>query len=390
MTLSNREQIGRGLELMATGLKPFVGRQLTSARGDDWLAGFQRRDAEKFGGNRTFSLDDPRFLLRVVTEERQAFTDVLSQASLSVASDLRTLGNRYAHEFDAEAFTDAETRQALESMARLLTAAGATAEADAVRGIPQGTAPTPPGTPGTEPRPDGFGPFGPAPTRPMTGGPGPFDPAPGGPGPYGPYERPAARRSGSPAKPLLGIGLGCGGVAFFVIAVLILVGVFSDDSSSSGGSTSSPHAGSSHTAGDHGTGDDSGSGSGGSANPTHQRSVKKAGSYTNIELARDYTIDFRHPKHPVKMENDQEHGLTYNTVVLKSQKMTIVHAGQPSTYAACRDTTRYTDEVNIDDAVGHRICMTNDDGFTALAEVKKYVREPSEYVVVDLKLWRRG
>ena len=40
MAVSNRERVGRAFEVLATGLAPFVDRQMTSVHGEGWLEGF--------------------------------------------------------------------------------------------------------------------------------------------------------------------------------------------------------------------------------------------------------------------------------------------------------------------------------------------------------------
>ncbi len=40
MAVSNRERVGRAFEVLATGLAPFVDRQMASVHGEGWLEGF--------------------------------------------------------------------------------------------------------------------------------------------------------------------------------------------------------------------------------------------------------------------------------------------------------------------------------------------------------------
>ena len=71
MALSNREKVGRGLELLAAGLRPFVDRHMAAVapEGPDWVQVLAARDEAKHGAGKAYSSDDPRFLLRVLTEE---------------------------------------------------------------------------------------------------------------------------------------------------------------------------------------------------------------------------------------------------------------------------------------------------------------------------------
>jgi predicted AAA+ superfamily ATPase len=132
MATSNRDRVGRGLEILAAGLGPFVDAQMSSAvpGGQDWVEMLQARDAAKHGRERHYSRSDPQFLLQVITEEWRAFRDQLSRAEQSFASELRETRNRWAH---GDAFSADDTYRALDTMERLLTAADATEQAAEVR-----------------------------------------------------------------------------------------------------------------------------------------------------------------------------------------------------------------------------------------------------------------
>lgn len=131
MALSNKEKVGRGLELLAAGLRPFVDRHMQAAApaGQDWLRLLEARDNAKFGTQKTYSAEDPRFLLKIVTEEWRAFGGALSRVDGAHASELRNVGNTWAHE--AAMSTD-DTTRALDTIERLLTAVGASEQSSAV------------------------------------------------------------------------------------------------------------------------------------------------------------------------------------------------------------------------------------------------------------------
>jgi hypothetical protein len=137
---TNRERVGQGLEHLASGLGPFVDAGMSAATpGDqDWLDVLAARDRSRFGSGRRYSLNDARFLLRVVTEEWRVFRDHLSRVQQSFASELRDTGNKWAHgdEFSAE-----DTYRALDTMERLLTAVHAPVQAEEVRQIRLGVRP---------------------------------------------------------------------------------------------------------------------------------------------------------------------------------------------------------------------------------------------------------
>lgn len=132
--LSDRDRVGRGLEILAAGLAPFVHARMSAASpgGTDWVEAVAARDRARFGGDRQCALSDPRFLLRVITEEWAAFRSPSPQTARGYATELRDAGNRWAH---GDAFSADDTSRALDTMERLLAAAGAADQAAQVRGI---------------------------------------------------------------------------------------------------------------------------------------------------------------------------------------------------------------------------------------------------------------
>jgi predicted AAA+ superfamily ATPase len=132
MAMSNRDRVGRGLEILAAGLGPFVDARMAATAPDsrDWVEMLQVRDASRHGSERHYSRSDPRFLLRVITEEWRAFREQLSRAEQSFATELRETGNQWAH---GDAFSGDDTYRALDTMERLLTAADAADQAAEVR-----------------------------------------------------------------------------------------------------------------------------------------------------------------------------------------------------------------------------------------------------------------
>ena len=124
MATSNRERIDQGLQLLGQGLKPFVEAVMApAAQGRDWVEVLDARNNARRGTHFSSSVDDPRFLLSVITDENRMFRDKLSRAEQSFASELRDTGNKLAH---GAAFSADDTYRALDTMERLLTAADAT------------------------------------------------------------------------------------------------------------------------------------------------------------------------------------------------------------------------------------------------------------------------
>ena len=132
MALSNRDRVGRALEILAKGLEPFVDRHMVTAmpQGKDWLDVMVDR-ARRDGRPSTMVRSDPRLLLQVIGENSRAFRDSLSRTEQAFAQEIREAGHKWAHH-DHQAFSDPDTSRVLDTMVRLLRAAGAVPEADEV------------------------------------------------------------------------------------------------------------------------------------------------------------------------------------------------------------------------------------------------------------------
>jgi len=132
MAMSNRDRVGRGMDVLAAGLGPYVDARMRAAapKGRDWVELLQARNSAKYGRDRQYSKSDTGFLLRVISEEWRAFRDQLSRAELSFASELWDTRNRWAH---GDLFSADDTYRALDTMERLLTAANAADQAAEVR-----------------------------------------------------------------------------------------------------------------------------------------------------------------------------------------------------------------------------------------------------------------
>ena len=130
MALSNRDRVGRALEVMAGGLEPFVDRHMAAAlpSGRDWLQVMTDR-ARRDGRPATMVRSDPRLLLQVIGEHGRAFRDSLSKTELAFAQEIREAGHKWAHN---DAFSDPDTSRVLDTIVRLLRAAGAVTEASEV------------------------------------------------------------------------------------------------------------------------------------------------------------------------------------------------------------------------------------------------------------------
>jgi predicted AAA+ superfamily ATPase len=131
MAITNQERVGKAMDLLRSGLAPFVEREVQAA--------VERRSV-RMDTMRRF-VDDPNLaqkpiaewdvagLLRLMWETwNDVFSRILGRAERSLVQELRDWRNKWAHQ---EAFTSDDADRALDSMARLLTAVSAP-EADDV------------------------------------------------------------------------------------------------------------------------------------------------------------------------------------------------------------------------------------------------------------------
>ena len=73
MAVSNRERVGKGLDLLASGLRPFVERELKSHLGDNWQSALP--DTPGRGPRakpQPANLDDPQILLGLLWDQWNA------------------------------------------------------------------------------------------------------------------------------------------------------------------------------------------------------------------------------------------------------------------------------------------------------------------------------
>ncbi|MBN2560619.1 MAG: DUF499 domain-containing protein [Phycisphaerae bacterium] len=125
MAITNHERVGKALELLNTGLKPFVERELKASLGDKWeeAAREGQRDDRLSGRKGKKLYWDTQTLLGVMWNQwNPVFSRTLGQAERSLVSELRDTRNKWAHQ---EPFSSDDAYRALDSMGRLLTAVSA-------------------------------------------------------------------------------------------------------------------------------------------------------------------------------------------------------------------------------------------------------------------------
>src|SRR5881396_2403739 len=124
MAITNRERIGKTIDLLKAGLGPFVEREFKNLYGDQALAEAQKlMMSERLDANRPFAAWDAAVLLRLMWEAwNSVFRRILGQAERTLVSELRDIRNRWAHQ---EPFSTDDAYRALDSAGRLLTAISA-------------------------------------------------------------------------------------------------------------------------------------------------------------------------------------------------------------------------------------------------------------------------
>jgi predicted AAA+ superfamily ATPase len=125
MAITNQERVGKGMDLLRSGLAPFVEREVQAAA----KAGSVRMDAvRRFAedpmlGQKPIGQWDAAGLLKLMWETwNEVFGRTLGRAERSLVQELRDWRNKWAHQ---EPFSSDDTDRALDSMARLLTAVSA-------------------------------------------------------------------------------------------------------------------------------------------------------------------------------------------------------------------------------------------------------------------------
>jgi len=120
MATSNRDRVGKGLELLASGLRPFVLREMQAALGDGWETEIENPGKP---GSSEAEYRDAYTLLKAMWDVwRQVFGKVLGYTERTLVSELRETRNRWAHN---EPFSTDDTYRSLDSVQRLLAAVSA-------------------------------------------------------------------------------------------------------------------------------------------------------------------------------------------------------------------------------------------------------------------------
>ncbi|MBI5115316.1 ATP-binding protein [Candidatus Poribacteria bacterium] len=126
MAISNHERVGKALELLKSGLAPFVERELKAQHAQRWFEEVKAAvgpSQENLFRNEAEPPWDAASLLTVMWNQWNVlFRKTLGQAERALVSELRDVRNRWAHQ---NPFSSDDADRALDSMARLLTAISA-------------------------------------------------------------------------------------------------------------------------------------------------------------------------------------------------------------------------------------------------------------------------
>ena len=126
MAITNHERVGKMLELLTAGLKPFVERELKSTDAPNWFAEAKLSLADSQlqlkGTPEAPQWDAAAILVTMWNEWNNVFRKTLGHAERTLVSELREIRNRWAHQ---RPFSTDDAYRSLDSAARLLTAVSA-------------------------------------------------------------------------------------------------------------------------------------------------------------------------------------------------------------------------------------------------------------------------
>lgn len=122
MAITNQERVGKAIEQLKEGLRPFVEREMKAAFGDGWV-----KTAEQGFPNTKFkngiNLNDPANLLSILLNEwNRVFEKTLGKTEKNAVHTLKDVRNKWAH---GETFSGDDAYRAIDTVGLLLTAVSA-------------------------------------------------------------------------------------------------------------------------------------------------------------------------------------------------------------------------------------------------------------------------
>ena len=133
MAITNHERVGKAMDLLKSGLAPFVEREFKNLYAGRALAEARRLQGEdRLLAKKQLAEWDATALLKVMWEAwNDVFRRTLGHAERSLVSELRDVRNKWAHQ---EPFSSDDADRALDSAERILAAVSAP-QADEIRKI---------------------------------------------------------------------------------------------------------------------------------------------------------------------------------------------------------------------------------------------------------------
>jgi hypothetical protein len=126
MAVTNYERVGKVLDLLKDGLRPFVERELKAQYQQGWFEEFKQtlppQQLSFFPDETEARWDIAAVLAAMWGRWHEVFKNTLGQAERTLVSELRDVRNRWAHQ---NPFSTDDAYRALDSAARLLTAVSA-------------------------------------------------------------------------------------------------------------------------------------------------------------------------------------------------------------------------------------------------------------------------
>jgi predicted AAA+ superfamily ATPase len=125
MAITNQERVGKALELLKEGLRPFVERELKAQHAQMWFDQAKASVGESlslFGTEAQPKWEIATLLAVMWNQWNVVFRKTLGQAERTLVSELRDVRNKWAHQ---NPFSGDDTYRALDSASRLLTAVSA-------------------------------------------------------------------------------------------------------------------------------------------------------------------------------------------------------------------------------------------------------------------------
>lgn len=124
MAITNHERVGKALEWLRSGLRPYVEREMRARYGGAWSSEIKVMLSDTRLGNAAAGTPTDVAALLVIMDRAwgEVFRNTLGKAERSLVNEIIDVRNRWAHQ---EAFSSDDADRALDSIARLLTAVSA-------------------------------------------------------------------------------------------------------------------------------------------------------------------------------------------------------------------------------------------------------------------------